>query len=920
MKILKYLMMVVAAVAVLIGGAAAYIAATFNPNSYKPQIIQLVKDKKQRTLKLDGDIKLKFWPSIGADLGKVALSEFNSETEFAAIEHARVSLKLMPLLAKKVVVDEVEISGVRATIVKFKDGRMNIDDLLSKDDDKKQQHVEFDIDHVKLENAALTYRDEAQHATYALSNVNFKSGRIAPNVPTKLDLSMMVKSDKPVVNLGVALNTRLTFDLDNQVYTLDGMAFEAKGQALEVTNIDAKVTGNVNAKVKADEFTAKGLSVVLAALSKGTQINAKVSGDANAKLNAGEIAASGLTVALTAVNKEINLTANGNVTGSTTAKLHAGEVTANGLAMTITAMNKEMNLNAKVGGSLNARLNAGELTTNGLTVAVTGTHGKDNLDIKLDAPKLLITKDKASGDQVKVAAKITNPQGVTLANVVLPGIEGSAQAFKASGMTLDLDMKQGEQTVKAHLTSPLSGNLQTQQITLPQLALNLTATGPNLPGKSISGILTGSVSVNGSKQQVQANLAGKVADSTIKAQVGINGFTPPGVTFDVDFDQLDVDKYASQSADKPVAGGAGADKPIDVSALRALRANGTLRVGVLKASGLKASNVLLTVKAAGGQVAVSPLSANLYEGAMKGAVTVDAAQAIPAFTIQQNLNGVAVGPLLRDLANKDTLEGKGSVTLDVRTQGATVGALKRALNGGATVNLRNGSVKGIDIAGTLRDAQAKLGALGALKGQQTQQADNSKKTEFSEMTGSFAIQNGVAHNNDLSMKSPLLRVGGEGDINIGEDTVNYLVKASVVGTLTGQDGRGLNELRGVTVPVRAKGPLTTPSFALDFNALMTDTLNRKVQDTVKSKLEERVLGKAGAEAAKAGTGPSLESVARSKLEERLLGKKPAVDAPKPAAAPAGADKGAVPTPAPAAEAPKSNRDAATDVLKGIFGR
>ena len=887
MKIFKYLMIALAGGAVLVGGAVAYIAATFNPNTYKPQIIQLVKDKKQRTLKLDGDIKLKFWPSIGADLGIVALSEFNSEAEFAAIDNARVALKLMPLLAKKVVIDEIEISGVRATIVKFKDGRMNIDDLLSKDDGKKQEHVEFDIDHVKLEKAALTFRDDAQHATYALSNVSLKSGRIAPNVPTKIELSMTVTGDKPVVNLGVALNTKLTFDLDNQVYTLDGMTFEAKGQALDVTNIDAKVSGNVNAKVKADEFTAKGLSVAVAALSNGMNINAKVSGDANGKLNAGEWAANGLTIALSAVNKE-------------------------------------MNLNAKAAGSMHARLNAGELTANGVTVAVTGTHGKDNLDIKLDAPKLLITKDKASGDKVTVAAKITNPQGVTVANVVLPGIEGTAHAFKAAGMTLDLDIKQGEQTIKAHVTSPVSGNLQTQQINLPQLALTLTATGPDLPGKSISGNLAGTVSVNGSKQHVQANLAGKVADSTIKAQVGVNGFTPPGVTFDVDIDQLDLDKYASQGAGKPAAGGAGkgtgggADKPIDVTALRALRANGTLRVGSLKASGLKASNVQLTVKAAGGQVVVSPLSANLYEGAMNGAVTVNATQATPVFALQQNLKGVAIGPLLKDLANKDNLTGKGSVKVDVRTQGTTVGALKRALNGAASVNLRDGSIKGIDIAGTLRDAQAKLGALGApgmLKGQQTQQADNSKKTEFSEMTGSFAIQNGVAHNNDLSMKSPLLRVSGEGDINIGEDTVNYLVKAAVVGTLTGQDGRAVNELRGVTVPVRAKGPLTTPSFALDFNAMLTDTLNKKVQDAVKGKLEERLLGTAGAEAAKAGTGPSLESVAKSKLEERLLGKKPAA-----APAPANADKGAAPAP----EAPKSNResnrDAATDVLKGIFGR
>lgn len=234
-----------------------------------------------------------------------------------------------------------------------------------------------------------------------------------------------------------------------------------------------------------------------------------------------------------------------------------------------------------------------------------------------------------------------------------------------------------------------------------------------------------------------------------------------------------------------------------------------------------------------------------------------------------------IAPLLKDLANKDTLEGKGNVNVDVRTTGATVGALKRALNGSAAVNLRDGAIKGIDIARTINNAKAKLGTL---KGQQTQGADNTKKTEFSELSGSFAINNGVAHNNDLSLKSPLLRVGGEGDIDIGADTVNYLVKAAVVGTLTGQDGRPTNELRGITVPVRVSEPLVTPSFSLDFNALLTDTVKQKAEDMVKSKIEDALFGK------------------------------------KPAAAPAA--PGAA-TPAPA---PTNPRDAAKDVLKGIFGR
>ncbi len=186
MKYLRYVLMGIAALVLVVAGVAGYIAATFDPNAYKPQIIQLVKEKKQRTLKLDGDIKLAFWPSLGADLGRLSLSEFKSDKEFAAVESARVSLALMPLLSKQLVVNEVTIKGVRANIVRFKDGRMNIDDLLAKDE-QKQEQFKFDIDHVAIENAALNFRDEAKGAEYALSGFNLKTGRIANGVPTKVE-------------------------------------------------------------------------------------------------------------------------------------------------------------------------------------------------------------------------------------------------------------------------------------------------------------------------------------------------------------------------------------------------------------------------------------------------------------------------------------------------------------------------------------------------------------------------------------------------------------------------------------------------------------------------------------------------------------------------------------------------------------
>src|SRR5215218_1139438 len=53
-KIVKFVVLPLAALIVVVVAIGAYVAATFDPNNYKGQIVQAVKDKTKRTLKLDG--------------------------------------------------------------------------------------------------------------------------------------------------------------------------------------------------------------------------------------------------------------------------------------------------------------------------------------------------------------------------------------------------------------------------------------------------------------------------------------------------------------------------------------------------------------------------------------------------------------------------------------------------------------------------------------------------------------------------------------------------------------------------------------------------------------------------------------------------------------------------------------------------
>jgi AsmA protein len=740
MKILKYALFALGGLVILLGAVLAYVAATFDPNDYKPRIVQRVKEKQGRTLGLDGDIKLSFWPNLGADIGRASLSEFRSEQEFASVERARVSLALLPLLRREAVVDTVTVKGLRANLVRYKDGRMNIDDLVATDD-KKGEAVKFDIAGVALEDAAITFRDEQKGARYALTRLDLRTGRIAPGVPSAVELSFQLQSTEPKTTIRQQLKGRLGFNPLTQVVSFEDLTMETRGDAAGYSNLHFKAAGALRAALKTGEFSAEKL-----------------------------------------------------------------------------------------------------------IATASGASGKDNLELRLEAPRLSLTAEKASGEKVSVTAKLSGPQRTVSAVMSLPGVEGTAQAFKSGAMTLDLDVKQGAQSVKAKLASSLSGNVPARQLSLPALHASVSASGPDLPGKSVSAELKGSASVDMARQGVQAQVAGKVADSNVKARIGVAGFAVPSVQFDIDIDQLDVDRYfPPKAAAAGPAGGAsgakGAEQPFDLSALRNLRAAGALRIGTLKAANVKASNVRLEIKAAGGRLDVNPMSAALYQGTMSGALGVHAAPATPTFTVRQTLSGVSVGPLLRDLAGNDTLEGRGNVNVNVSAQGNTVAALKKALNGNAAVKLTDGAVKGINVAQSIRDAKA---TLGTLRGQQVQQADKAQRTDFSELTASFDIKNGVARNTDLSMKSPLLRVGGAGDINLGEDTINYLVKASIVGTTRGQGGRERDDLTGLTVPVRVAGALGSPSYTLDFGAMVTDVVKQRVEETVRSRLEERLLGGAAA--------------------------------------------------------------------------
>jgi AsmA protein len=200
------------------------------------------------------------------------------------------------------------------------------------------------------------------------------------------------------------------------------------------------------------------------------------------------------------------------------------------------------------------------------------------------------------------------------------------------------------------------------------------------------------------------------------------------------------------------------------------------------------------------------------------------AQGTPSFNIKQKLNGVTIAPLLKDAADLDLAEGKGNVVLDLATRGNTVSALKKALNGTVSMNLANGAIKGINLTKLVQGIQN----LSLNTRTETLGVDKNEKTEFSEFKASFKVRNGVAHNDDLSVKSTVLRLSGNGDIDIGHDNMNYNAKAILAKTEHGRTG---------TLPVNVSGPFDALKFKVDYGALLVDVAKQKL-DEKKEKVKE----------------------------------------------------------------------------------
>jgi AsmA protein len=346
------------------------------------------------------------------------------------------------------------------------------------------------------------------------------------------------------------------------------------------------------------------------------------------------------------------------------------------------------------------------------------------------------------------------------------------------------------------------------------------------------------------------------------------GGRKPSVTAKLRLGQLDLNPYLPPEATTEAAPGgqqtavvakAGpadwSDDPIDLSGLKAANASLDLSVAGIVARKIKIGQSYLTVRLKDGVLVTDLKKMALYGGAGGAKLTANGAGRVPRIALNFDLKNFQANPFMSDAMDFNRIEGAANAALSVTTRGRSQRALVAALGGRGKVTFLDGAIRGVNLAAMVRNISSAF---------LDPKAASTEKTDFAELGGTFVINRGIVTNNDLLLKSPLLRLSGKGTIGLPKRRVNYRIEPKLVATTKGQGAS--SGASGIKVPVIVSGPWDNVSYKPD----LAGAIGGIAKDPKKAleSLKSLIPGQSG----DGGSTPKLPILDAKKLLKGLFGR------------------------------------------------
>jgi len=633
---------VVAAVLLLLLGAAAWLIASFDGERVKRAASDWVRANHARELAFDGPVTLRLWPHLALTAQGVRLSELGlPQQDFATIEETALSLRLEPLLARREIeIESVVAKGVRLNYRRDSDGQRNIDDLLSRaaSDGQPGPGKKILVERIDLVDARVQVADvlgeiEGSFAVRQLSLVRYGPGLASP-----LHLEAQADLKQPVLNASLVLDAGLELlpvpgPGSPPIVRLVKTGLHLRGQGFDFKELDARLQADA---IRLDYGTAADVT------------------DSRVDLDNLQLHFSGTRLGWSVDNGRLGL-----------ARLR--------LDMLSRTLEFE-HLALQLKGHRQATTLDGELNWPAFKVV-----GESLQGAALDGRLVL------GGDQ-QLLLQLTSqaPSGV-FERITVPALQ-----FEVGGRT-------GSSTVQGNAEATLVLEPKTPAAALDALSLSLRLTEPSLPPLQLT--LKGRAQLSDVAGSGQAE--GTINDQRFVARVDAAlDRQRTFVDVDASFGTLDLDRFVTSANQGAAPAPTTAATPINLQPLQWADARLRLKVSRLLRAPYRLDQLDLQAGIDNGVLDLQRVAGRAWGGRLDASGSADAGSR--QLRLRLRANDVDLRRMLSDTIGYDGLRGRGRLETDLRSRGSTVGAVRAALSGRAALALRPAAVRGIDLAQTLR--------------------------------------------------------------------------------------------------------------------------------------------------------------------------------------------------------------------------
>ncbi|MBU1286215.1 MAG: AsmA family protein [Alphaproteobacteria bacterium] len=786
---MKRILLIAAGFIGLLVVAALVVPFLVPKDVYRNQIEKAATNALQRDVTLTGDVKISVFPRIAASISGVTVANpegFDRPNMIEAGE-LRGSVKWLPLLSRRVDVQEIAFVDASVDLHRKADGTANWEFASASEpsDTPEQSGGGFDagIASARLQNASLTYRDDAAGSTYELKELDLQASMQAMNQPVDIKGSGLFQGEKFDV----------TLDLDSPEALTSGTPASAKF-ALQSALVNANYDGSItmgDASAIAGTLTLSAPSIL--DLTKFADVempyNVAPLGGADMKATlSGSLEAPQINFETLAIKGQL---------------IDAGYTGSVSLGEAIT-----------VDGKLSAVLpQAGDIATE-MGIELPAADALERVEIKGSITGPVDALNLANLDVTHTGALLNasymGAVGLGGDGSVNGQVNASSNELRALLKAADVEMAPGETLKTFKVDSAIKGSFKKLSLT------GLTLTLDDITGKGTAG-----VDLTGERPKITGDLD--------MGPLDLSPFLGEG-------DTAETPAQASNGWSK---------EPLDLAGLKAVDADIKIRTSALTIGNVKLTDAALATTLDNGKLVTDLSQFKAFGGDWNGKLNVNAQGATPAVDFAMNGSGVGMSSLLGTLAGFDKLTGTGGFNVTGAATGNSLYDIVNALDGKVTTNLTDGALKGLNVSQLVRSAQSLQTALttGSLKNLDFSSAlSPSAETDFTSFDTVLTITDGVANVDLMKLINPVLGIDGSGQINLGGQALDMRLATSV--DKKGQGDGSVIQLNGIPVPVRISGAWTNLKVSPDTSGIQS-ALKAELGNKLKDELTGKIGGDAG---------------------------------------------------------------------------